>query len=140
TINVPESEEWLDRKFPFPVRVLRNQSPKGFGANHNAAFRVARGSYFAVVNPDIRLNGFQMAELVGALQLPDAGVAGPIVTAPDGRVEDSARRFPTFFRLFTRKVLHRRDPDYVPSTEAMPVEWLAGMFLLFPSDVYRTLD
>src|SRR5690606_7919970 len=47
---------------------------------------------------------------------------------------------PTFFRLFTRKVLHRRDPDYVPSTEAMPVEWLAGMFLLFPSDVYRTLD
>jgi hypothetical protein len=37
------------------VCVLKNSHPKGFGANHNAAFQVTESPYFAVVNPDIRL-------------------------------------------------------------------------------------
>jgi len=139
TLNIPEDEGWLGKPRPFPLRVLHNKAPRGFGANHNAAFRAASGEFFAVVNPDIRLAGFEIAELVAALEQPNAGVCGPLVKAPNGAIEDSARRFPTFGRLLLRKLLRQRDPDYRPGGETIPVDWLAGMFLLFPSAVYRKI-
>lgn len=139
TLNLPEDETWLERGYPFPLRVLRNETRKGFGSNHNAAFHVARGRYFAVVNPDIRLADFRLSELLATFALPKVGACGPLVTAPDGAVEDSARRFPTFRRLLLRKLLRQRDPDYAPDGSAIPVDWLAGMFLLFDSVVYQTI-
>lgn len=137
TLNFPEDETWLGQGYPFSLRVLRNATKMGFGSNHNAAFRVARGEYFAVVNPDIRLSAFRLSELLAAFALPGIGVCGPLVKAPDGSIEDSARRFPTFRRLLLRKLLRQRDPDYAPVGSAIPVDWLAGMFLLFDSAVYR---
>ncbi|MEO8159500.1 MAG: glycosyltransferase family 2 protein, partial [Betaproteobacteria bacterium] len=38
TFNIPESTAIGDAGLPFPVKVIRNASPTGFGANHNAAF------------------------------------------------------------------------------------------------------
>jgi N-acetylglucosaminyl-diphospho-decaprenol L-rhamnosyltransferase len=139
TLNIPEDEAWLASERPYPIRVLRNEVAKGFGANHNAAFEVARGRFFAVVNPDIRLADFQIGDLLDALARPDAGVCGPLVLSPHGGVEDSARRFPTFIRLFRRKLLRERDPDYRPEQATISVDWLAGMFLLFPSAAYKAI-
>lgn len=139
TLNIAEDEGWLRPDFPFPISVLRNAAPKGFGSNHNAAFAEARASLFAVVNPDIRFADFQIADLIDALATRDAGVAGPLVVASDGEVQDSARRFPTFGRLATRKLLRQRQPDYRPGRTIQSVDWLAGMFMLFPSGVYREI-
>lgn len=139
TLNIPEDEHWLEGPFPFPVTVIRNERPKGFGANHNAAFRIARGKLFAVVNPDIRLSSFRIDDLIIALDREKAGVCGPLVKAPDGADEDSARRFPTITRLFRRKLRTKHAPDYRPSATPVEVDWLAGMFLLFPSSIYREI-
>lgn len=139
TLNIPEDEDWLGGVLPFPLKIVRNPVAKGFGANHNAAFEVARGRYFAVVNPDIRLEDFHLSPLLAALQLPNAGVCGPLVTAPNGAIEDSARRFPTVSRLAWRKLARQRHPDYVPAKAPISVDWLAGMFLLFPSSVFRAI-
>ena len=54
TLNVPENEDFLNAEFSFPLKIIRNAQPKGFGANHNAAFVESEGQYFAVINPDIR--------------------------------------------------------------------------------------
>jgi GT2 family glycosyltransferase len=139
TLNIPEDERWLEGPFPFPVTVIRNERPKGFGANHNAAFRSAGGALFAVVNPDIRLASFRIDDLIIALNRDKAGVCGPLVKAPDGADEDSARRFPTIARLVRRKLRTRHAPDYRPSDMPLEVDWLAGMFLLFPSSIYREI-
>ena len=139
TLNIPEDEHWLQGPFTFPVTVIRNERSKGFGANHNAAFRSARGALFAVVNPDIRLAGFRIHDLIIALNREKAGVCGPLVKAPDGADEDSARRFPTIARLIRRKLRARHAPDYRPLGTPVEVDWLAGMFLLFPSSIYREI-
>lgn len=141
TINIPEDEAWLPTAPAFPLKVLRNAQPKGFGANHNQAFRAARGAFFAVVNPDIRLSDLRIAELVRALEQPGAGASGPVVLAPSGSIEDSARRFPTISRLVARRLTNgeRRGPDYPRSADVQPVDWLAGMFLLFPAAIYRAI-
>ena len=140
TLNIPEDEQWVERTFPFPVIVIRNDQPKGFGTNHNAAFRRARGAVFAVVNPDIRLADFRLADLMPVLGQEKTGVCAPLVKAPDGSIEDSARRFPTIPRLALRRLRARHAPDYRPSTNPIAVDWLAGMFLLFPSTAYREVD
>ena len=61
TLNLPETLPFGPADFPFPVRIVENERPKGFGANHNAAFRYGEAEgefrYFCVLNPDIRLPG-----------------------------------------------------------------------------------
>ncbi len=139
TLNVSEDEEWLEGPFPFPISVIRNEHPKGFGANHNAAFRNASGHLFAVVNPDVRLASFRAVDMINAVERDRVGVCGPLVKAPDGTVEDSARRFPTFALLVQRKLRRRPKSDYEPSAIPVQVDWLAGMFLLFSSNIYNDI-
>ena len=140
TLNIPEDEIWFTRKFSFPFKILRNDTPKGFGSNHNAAFADSRGAFFAVINPDIRMANFRISALLDALKQAKAGICGPLVLGKDETIQDSARYFPTISRLVMRKLLQKRDPDYTIIADMQPVNWLAGMFLLFPSDIYRSLN
>lgn len=120
------------------TEVIVNERPRGFGANHNAAFRRCRAPYFCVVNPDVRLNMDPIPALVTALQAPgNAGVAGPRVCDRDGRTEDSARRFPTALRLLRKLLQGRQGPDYPDSGAPIAVDWVAGMFMLFRSEAFR---
>ena len=54
TVNIPEQLPLAPDRFPFPVVIVRNDAPKGYGANHNMAFEVMQGDAFCVLNPDIR--------------------------------------------------------------------------------------
>jgi len=65
TQNVPDPDRLAARH---GAEVIVNERPRGFGANHNAAFRRCDAPYFCVVNPDIRLNMDPFPALVQALQ------------------------------------------------------------------------
>ena len=147
THNIPQGHPIIacDR-----VVVIDNPSPKGFGANHNAAFVFAgqhapNADYFCVLNPDISLVDNPFPSLITALETPDVIMAGPQVIAPNHRVEDSARYFPTMASLLKKSVgLFRQgrsdivvlqdDPD-----ERSNPDWLAGMFMLFTKAGYQAL-
>jgi GT2 family glycosyltransferase len=64
-------------------------------------------------------------------------VAGPLVRGPGGAIEDSARRFPTPWRLLKKAFVERRAPDYPVDRGAQDVDWIAGMFMLFRSEAFR---
>lgn len=138
TINIPEEEHGFPA-CPFPLRFIRNAAPKGFGANHNAAFRAAQGRYFAVVNPDIRLPTLDLDTLLQPLAEPTVAAVAPVVLSAAGTVEDSVRRFPTFGRLARRVVLKQRAPDYRWDRDPIGVDWAAGMFVVFRSEYFRTV-
>jgi N-acetylglucosaminyl-diphospho-decaprenol L-rhamnosyltransferase len=55
TINVPEVLSFSSSDFKFPLRLVHNSRPRGFGANHNAAFSGSNSPFFCVANPDVRL-------------------------------------------------------------------------------------
>lgn len=120
-----------------PVEVIVNSRHRGFGANHNAAFERCSTPYFCVCNPDIRLPADPFAPLLSALSDPRVAVAGPLVRSPAGRVEDSARRFPTAASLLKKAFTDTRQPDYPADRGATQADWLAGMFMLFRSAAYR---
>jgi GT2 family glycosyltransferase len=142
TVNVPETLPDLGG-FPIPLRLIANAAPRGFGANHNAAFRLAQGEYFCALNPDIRLTGDPFPELIARLQAsPRPGVIAPRVVAPAGELEDSARPFPTPFSILAKALGNNPDRDWLRSRigeESLAVDWVAGMFMLFPRAVFAEL-
>ena len=139
TVNVPESLPFDPAGFRFPVRVLNNCEAKGFGANHNAAFRTSQADLFCVLNPDIRLRADPFGELAERLRDPAVGVAAPLVRSPAGGIEDSARRVPTPVSILRKALLGRRGPDYAIGTADLHPDWVAGMFMLLRRETFAAV-
>lgn len=139
-LNLPEDEGFLQACGTRPLTVVRNTERKGFGANHNAAFKASSGRHFVVVNPDIRFERDPLPPLLEALNDPRVGAAAPVVLNPGGGLEVSARPFPTVLSLAV-KALGRRDPKPVGvrAGEQIVVDWVAGMFVAFRADTFEAL-
>jgi len=137
TLNIPEV---LALPEDLRIRVLQNLSPRGFGANHNAAFRESKEEYFCPLNPDIELLGNPFTALLAAMLDTNIGMTAPRVDSPAGLQEDSWRRFPTLLSLF-KKVFGKGDGSYpVPADgRVFSPEWVAGMCMLFRSTDFRAL-
>ena len=141
TLNIPEDEVFLAGfQTTMPLRVIRNARPKGFGANHNAAFVASRGRYFCVLNPDLRAPLLSVAPLVETLNRHMVGADAPAVYSSAGTLEDSARRFPSWWRLVKRVVLRVRGPDYELQNSPYRVDWVAGMFTLFRREAFLDVN
>lgn len=139
TVNVPEVLPLDISGYSLPIEVIQNEQPKGFGTNHNQAFHQASCDYFCVVNPDIRLTDDPFDKLVACLLESGASLAAPVVTNSQGEIEDSARRFPTPFRIARKVFGSGRHGDYnLPSNPFSP-DWTGGMFMLFRSAAFREL-
>ena len=131
TRNLPEAPIRTPADFPVPLHFIDNPRPKGFGANHNAAFTRAQGGWFAVVNPDIRLPHDPFPALLQAGS-EGVGLVAPRVIEADGRIADSARPLPTPLALLRR---------HLGGTEGTaPAAWYAGMFLALRDDAFRAVD
>lgn len=127
TLNVPERvdiEEGLD----FPVEVIQNARPRGFGANHNTAFSRHDSRWFLVMNPDVRID----YDVVGALLARAQSRAG--LLAP--RIMEPGREQPEPYRTLVTpaELIRRRRQEHLPP--AFP-SWIAGMFMLVRSSAYR---
>ena len=139
TMNVPESLPVEPAGFHFPLRVLNNREAKGFGANHNAAFRESQKEFFCVLNPDIRLRADPFGPLTARLRDPAVGVAAPLVRNPAGGIEDSARRMPTPLSILRKALFGAGGPDYAIGTADLHPDWVAGMFMLFRRETFAAI-
>jgi GT2 family glycosyltransferase len=139
TENVVDSVRLSVEGLDCPVRVITNQERKGFGANHNAAFLLCDTPLYCVVNPDVRVIDDPFTLLRQALRKPGAAVVGPMVRSPEGSAEDSARRSPTVASLLRKLFVRSQAPEYPTDRGTVEVDWIAGMFMLFRSDVYRAV-
>jgi N-acetylglucosaminyl-diphospho-decaprenol L-rhamnosyltransferase len=140
TLNIPELADFDAAVYNFPIRIIRNPQPRGFGANHNAAFSRAVGRYFCVMNPDIRFDSCPFGGLLASFSDPSVGIAAPLVLGPNGQLEDSARRFPTPGKILAKLTSGAQPADYASDGPVRAVDWCAGMLLLFPSQVYAELQ
>jgi len=139
TSNICENLK-INRSF-FPHAVyIENTSPKGYGANHNAAFKFCRSKFFCVLNPDIRISQNPFSDLVDLFSNLKVGIVVPKITNTYGETEDSVRFFPTFFGLFLK--FAKISKGIYPITIKKPyfVDWAAGMFLLFRSDAFSSVN
>ena len=135
TENVPDSAPLSAAG----AEVIVNPSPKGFGANHNAAFRRCTTDVFCILNPDIRLAADPFPALCAALAESQVAAAGPLVLDADGRPEDSARRFPTLLSLIKKLFAGKPGPEYPHDEGTLSVDWVAGMCIAVRRDAFARI-
>lgn len=143
TLNIAGEE--LDRaEYPrLALRLIQNKTPKGFGANHNAAAAQATGEWLIVLNPDIRLEGPESLQrlLLHAADLPAFSICAPRIINQEGAQEDSVRALLTPWSLVRRARGQRHAQDATePARKGRPFYWFAGMFLLVRQADFLGLD
>ena len=140
TLNTPQENAEVLPQYLYPLVVIQNKKPLGFGENHNQAFRAAKGDFFCVLNPDIRLKSNPFECLIHCLASPANGVVAPLVLNGDGCVEDSARKFPNPIAIFCKAIGFNFQEPYALNQDEIYPDWVAGMFMLFLSDTYKNIN
>ncbi len=137
TRNVPDSDGVVGAE---KTLIIQNAKSKGFGANHNAAFAYSDAPWFCILNPDIELPINPFPALLAALNGCGASLMAPSVVNSRGGPEDSARHFPNLKQLAS-KLLGRHDGRYAlqPNQGVTPVDWVAGMFMLFRAEDFEAI-
>ena len=122
------------------LQIIRNTTPLGFAHNHNNAFKIARGRYFAILNPDLIFEYPIFDKLLERLNRHPTAVLAPQVIDDSGNIQDSFRVLPSPFEIIRRRLPGYKFEALQPDRDGLiHPDWIAGMFWLMASDVYRQL-
>lgn len=89
------TQEMIRQRFP-QVRLIANDTNRGFGAANNQALRESSGRYIVFLNPDTTVAPHVFRSMIDFMEAhPAIGLAGPRVMNPDGSRQDSmSYRYP----------------------------------------------
>jgi N-acetylglucosaminyl-diphospho-decaprenol L-rhamnosyltransferase len=131
-------------KTEFPeVKLIANKENLGFAAANNQAWQRSSGEYILLLNPDAFVKQGAVANAVTFLEShPECGICGGRLVKPDGSLDPSARKFPTFLnKLFVISGLSSRFPESrlfsghefgnFDHNSVMEVDWVPGTFTMY---------
>ncbi|MFH1502989.1 MAG: sugar transferase [Candidatus Eisenbacteria bacterium] len=136
---------FVRERFP-EVAVHENTTNLGYSRAVNQGIRASGGRYALVLNPDVLVLPGALRALVGFMDgHPDAGMAAAKLLNDDGTVQDSCRRFYTFWTLILRRTFLGRilrnsralgrylmtDFDHEHTRE---VDWVIGACMMVRKD------
>jgi GT2 family glycosyltransferase len=118
-------------RFPH-VRVIEQEHRAGFGSNHNTVIRATTGRYVYVLNEDTTANDWSFERITEYLDAhPQVAALGPRLVYPDGRLQDSAWRFPTpLVSTMGLATLGQLGVKQSKGASVRPVDWVMGAALV----------
>lgn len=133
--------------WPENVSVLRLPENLGFGAGHNKVLPLLDSDYHFVLNPDIFVESDVLGGLCGWLEEhPQAVMATPRLTFPDGREQVLPKRKPGVLGLAARQGvpgLKRFGDHYAMLDEDLskptPIEFCTGSFFCMRTAVFKAI-
>jgi N-acetylglucosaminyl-diphospho-decaprenol L-rhamnosyltransferase len=145
TLNIPESLNLGSGPLPFKLELIKNELPKGFAANHNAAFLLSHADNFVILNPDIKLTDDPFDTLLDLMDANPDCICAPLIVNQIGQAEDSARNFPNpifLLKKFVRKLFKLSViQEIVPTnSDVLMPDWVAGMFIAVPCSIFKKLN
>ena len=82
------------------VRLIANDTNRGFAAANNQAIHESQGTYILLLNPDTEVKPGSLQTLLKFLpERRQAGVVAPQLLNSDGSIQRSCREFPTFLNM-----------------------------------------
>jgi N-acetylglucosaminyl-diphospho-decaprenol L-rhamnosyltransferase len=144
-------DDTLDAIAGLPVELIRAERNGGFSYGCNLGAASGEAPYLLFVNPDARIDATALDALLEVLAAhPEAGLVGPRILEPGGRLSYSRRRFPRQRSTFAQALfLHRlwplaawtdelvRDiPAYERSGET---EWISGACMLVRREAFAAI-
>lgn len=133
--------EMLAAAFP-RVRFIASPANVGYAAGNNLGIRAARGRYVVIMNPDITVRPGALEAMAAFMDAnPDVGILGPKLVRPDGELDPSCYRFPTYAIPAYRRTPLGRMPagraavarylmDDYDKEDTRDVDWLLGAVLM----------
>ncbi|MCT4592161.1 MAG: glycosyltransferase family 2 protein [Candidatus Gracilibacteria bacterium] len=134
------SIEKLEQNWKDVIFVKSNKN-LGYGQGNELGIKKAKGKYIAILNPDIEIRKETLNTLVKFMDKhPKAGIVGPRLIYPNGKTQDSFRRFPRIFDLIAkrikplRKIFSARLRHYlmwnVDFRRPIKADWVVGAFFV----------
>jgi GT2 family glycosyltransferase len=135
------SADMVKREF-HQVRLLANRENRGFAAANNQAFELATGEYIILLNPDAYVKAGAIERGIAFMaRTPECGICGGRLVTPEGKLDPSARRFPSclskFFSLTgmslrypSSPVFNRHDFGGFAHDRPLEVDWIPGTFTI----------
>jgi len=132
------------------IHLIQGSSFKGFGANNNEVFEVAKTSfnmcnedYFLVLNPDIEISLESIFSLLTELQHTPTDIAAINLFRNRSMTEydNSIRHYPKLLNPFKTLLRLPRKDFYDKSVIKQPItiDWASGSFLMFKAGCYKEL-
>jgi hypothetical protein len=130
------------------ITIISNSSNVGFARANNQAFRIAKGDFILILNPDILLTAqTKLRDLCGRLQdSQHIGIIAPRLCYEDGSEQESVRGFPNLMIQLLRMMKldrfirkskaykHYMVTDLDRNSENF-VDWVIGAFMLIRKEV-----
>ena len=130
-VSTDGAREMLAAEFP-DVRVLCNESRKGFGENQNTGLQASRGRTILLLNDDTLVHPGALDALCDFMEArPKTGVAGARLLNADGSLQLSCYRFPSPLRCVWENLL---------LTAAFPNSPVFGDYRAWPHNAVREVD
>ena len=147
-----DSADDLASKFP-NLTIIKNTRNEGFGKAHNRAFASVPAKYYFVLNPDTEFPASQnfLRHLYDFMEAhTQVGVVGPKVIYPDGSLQYSCYRFPTFWQpIFSRTRYGQSGQGKIMSDKFLmkefdhattrPVDWVMGSAMFIRKTAWDTV-
>lgn len=130
------------------VEYLFNNDNVGFGSAHNAVLKNINNSseYHLILNPDVEFKPHVIPKLIEQLKKEqDVSMISPKVRYPDGELQYTSRRYPSFFDLiirvfgvFKKRIAYKeyRNQDL---TKSFYPDFIHGCFMLFRTQEFIDL-
>jgi GT2 family glycosyltransferase len=121
----------VQERYP-QARVITQRHRAGFAANHNTVIGATTGRYLYVLNEDTTSADWGLERMVAHLDAnPRVGALGPRLVYPDGRLQDSAWRFPSpAVAALGLLTLGRSGVTQSGGDTTRDVDWVMGAALL----------
>ena len=145
-----ESADMVAACFPH-IQLIRSAANLGFAAANNLGFQRAQGRYIVLLNPDTQLGSGVLQTAISHMDAhPSAGLAGGRLIDRDGRLQPSARVFPSLLNEFlvlsglavrfpASRFFGRFDRTWADPMQASEVDWVPGAFTIIRHEALRAV-
>jgi GT2 family glycosyltransferase len=139
-----ESPEVIEKKFK-NVLLIKNNFNAGFPAANNQAFRIAKGDFILMLNPDTELTDDSINKLYQFLKSDSSiSIAGPKVLNTDGSLQQSVWRLPTIGHVFAesfhlKHIIKNKYFNNLNPNQTTLVDSVSGCCLMFRKDLFEKI-
>lgn len=134
--STDKTVELVKKEFP-QVNIIKNITNKGFPSANNQAFKLCKGEYILMLNPDAEIIDGSFNKLFYYLNNnPDISIIGPKILNTDRSFQQCIWRFPTIKRIFAEsfylkfliKNQYYKEKDF---NQIFDVDSVSGSALMF---------
>lgn len=131
------------KRFLPKIKLIKSSVNLGFAKGNNKAAKDASGEYLFFLNPDTQIEKPIFDELISYYKnTSDAGIVGPKLIMPDGKVQPSVKKMPTIWGAVKEYIFGIKNAysQYVPEDDKpIAVEVVYGAAMLIKRDLFEKL-